>query len=202
MAACLNLAEHQDGVLRLTLTRGEGARGYAPSATPIPTRLVQFSPMPVDVDLASLGKIHRCRLRLALQPALAGVKHLNRLEQVLARAEWSDPAVAEGLVCDVEDRLISGVSSNLFLMRGGVLFTPRLDRCGVAGVARDRLIARAPALGYPVTVTDLSCADLDDADAIFLCNSVRGLRWVAEMGGRSWPLHPVFTALRESLWAD
>ncbi len=206
IAACLNRAGEQDGeqdgVLRLTLTRGEGTRGYAPPNTPTPTRLVQFSPLPADVDLAALGQIHLCGLRLASQPALAGVKHLNRLEQVLARAEWTDPAVAEGLLLDAEDRLISGLSSNLFLMRGGVLFTPRLDRCGVAGVARDRFIARAPALGHPVTVTDLSRADLDAADALFLCNSVRGLRWVAEMGGRSWALHPAFTALRECLWAD
>lgn len=202
IAACLNAAGYQDGVLRLTLTRGEGRRGYALPNIPTPMRLVQFSPLPADLDSAALGKVHRCRLRLALQPALAGVKHLNRLEQVLARAEWSDPAIAEGLVCDAEDRLMSGVSSNLFLMRGGVLLTPRLDYCGVAGVARDRLIARAPALGHPVTVTDLSFADLDAAEAVFLCNSVRGLRWVAEMDGRSWALHPAFTALRECLWAD
>ena len=206
IAACLNRAGEQDGgqagVLRLTLTRGEGPRGYAPPHTPLSTRLLQFSPLPADVDLAALGQIHLCRLRLAPQPALAGVKHLNRLEQVLARAEWTDPAIAEGLLLDAEDRLISGLSSNLFLMRGRTLYTPRLDRCGVAGVARDRLMARAPALGHSVQVTDLSRADLDAADAIFLCNSVRGLRWVAEMGGRSWALHPAFTALRECLWAD
>ncbi len=202
MATCLESVGLQDGVLRLTLTRGEGVRGYVVPAMSVPTRLTQFSPLPADVDLTTLGRVHRCRLRLALQPALAGVKHLNRLEQVLARAEWVDPAVSEGLLCDAEDRLISGVSSNLFLMRGRTLYTPRLDRCGVSGVARERLLARAPNLGHPVAVTDLSRADLNGAEAIFLCNSVRGLRWVAELDDRSWTLHPAFGPLREALWAD
>ncbi len=202
IAACLNRAGEQNGVLRLTLTRGEGPRGYAPPHTPLSTRLVQFSPLPADVDLAALGQIHLCRLRLASQPALAGVKHLNRLEQVLARAEWTDPQIGEGLLCDAEDRLISGLSSNLFLMRGRTLYTPRLERCGVAGVARERLMARAPTLDHPVTVADLSLDDLLGAEAVFLCNSVRGLRWVVGLDGREWPQHPAFDRLREVLWAD
>jgi len=201
LEACLGAVAGQDGVLRLTLTRGNGTRGYTPPVTGAPTRLLQFSPLPADVDQPALGRLHLCQLRLALQPALAGVKHLNRLEQVLARAEWTDPQVSEGLLLDTEDRLISGVSSNFFLLRGHTLYTPRLDRCGVAGVARERLMARAPSLGYAVTVADLLRSDLDSAEAVLLCNSVRGLRWVSALDGRVWAQHPAFDCLREALWA-
>ncbi len=202
MAACLGAVAGQNGVLRLTLTRTDGTRGYAPPLTGPSPRILQFSPLPADVDQTALGRLHLCQLRLALQPALAGVKHLNRLEQVLARAEWTDPQIHEGLLFDSEDRLISGVSSNLFLLRGATLYTPRLDRCGVAGVARDRLMARAPSLGYAVIVADLRRADLDWAEAVFLSNSVRGLRWVSALEGRGWAQHPAFDRLQEALWAD
>jgi 4-amino-4-deoxychorismate lyase len=74
--------------------------------------------------------------RLSNQPLLAGLKHLNRLEQVLARAEWQDGEHAEGLMLDQAGRVIEGVFSNLFLVRDGVLITADLKRCGVAGVMR------------------------------------------------------------------
>lgn len=213
LAACLDSAASAakaalagvDGVLRLTLTRGVGARGYAQSTDLLSTRIVQFFPLPADADQAALGLVHRCHLRLSTQPALAGVKHLNRLEQVLARAEWTDPQIGEGLLFDREDRLISGVGSNLFLLHGMNLSTPNLDRCGVSGVARERLLARAPTLGFSVTVADLGQADLETAEAVFLCNSVRGLRWVSGVSGldgRSWAQHPAFEPLREALWVD
>ena len=81
-----------------------------------------------------------CRQRLSEQPALAGIKHLNRLEQVLARSEWTDTEIAEGLMLDSAGRLIEGTMSNVFLVREGVLYTPRLHRCGVAGVMREVIL--------------------------------------------------------------
>ena len=126
-------------VVRITVTRGVSTRGYALAAKATATRIVSSSPLPQHPrEHAERGvRVHMCRVRLALQPALAGIKHLNRLENVLARAEWQDPAISEGLMCDADDAVIGGTMSNLFLHANGKLTTPELTRCGIAGVMRD-----------------------------------------------------------------
>jgi len=129
--------ELPQSVVRITLTRGTGARGYKPPAQPKPTRIVAAfeAPPPDAVAYADGIRVRLCATRLAPQPLLAGLKHLNRLEQVLARAEWDDPTIAEGLLCDADGLVISATAANLFAVFGGVLATPAVDRCGVAGVA-------------------------------------------------------------------
>src|SRR5690606_31058408 len=134
--------------------------------------------------------------RLAEQPLLAGLKHLNRLEQVLARAEWQDTRYAEGLLCDVSGRIVEGVFSNLFLVRGGVLQTPALTRCGVAGVMRAELLEYAASLGVPCAVGDYERADLLVADEIFVCNSLYGVWPVRRFAGRDWPVGPLTRTLQ------
>src|SRR5690606_15144674 len=145
LAFCATLGE---GVAKLILTRGDGLRGYAPPADARPRRVLLASPAPVYPDeYAQLGvELYPCALRLAEQPLLAGLKHLNRLEQALARAEWRDSRYAEGLLRDAAGRVIEGVFSNLFLVSEGRLLTPALERCGVAGVMRGALLREAAAL--------------------------------------------------------
>ncbi|MEG1082231.1 MAG: aminodeoxychorismate lyase, partial [Pseudomonas sp.] len=100
-----------DGVLKLILVRGDSQRGYAPAAGAAPRRILQGSPVPAyPAQHAEQGvRLFTCNTRLAEQPLLAGLKHLNRLEQVLARAEWQDSEHAEGLMRDVSGRIIEGV---------------------------------------------------------------------------------------------
>lgn len=165
-------------VVKLILTRGDGARGYSPHGAG-PTRVVaaRYSwPERCD-ELAHTGvAVHVCKTRLARNPSLAGIKHLNRLEQVLARAEWDDQRYAEGLMLDTEDRLVEGTMSNVFLVAGGALFTPDLCGCGVAGIIRDVVMELAPPItGRAVNVETLSMSSLAKADEVFLCNSVIGL---------------------------
>ena len=138
-------ATEPDCVVKIIVTRGDSARGYAPPAEPSPTRVVISSPLPqYPAHYQEHGvRVHLCRIRLAPQPALAGIKHLNRLENVLARAEWNDATIAEGLMCDADDNVIGGTMSNLFLASGGKLLTPQLTRCGVSGVMRDLVIELA-----------------------------------------------------------
>ena len=160
-------------VVRITVTRGIGERGYVLPVSPQPRRVVVAfaAPMPGD-DIQSDGLHMRvCDLRLAEQPLLAGIKHLNRLEQVLARAEWSDPAIAEGLLRDGHDRVISATMANLFAVIDGVLLTPALERCGVAGVARAEVLA----IHSQAHVVELSLQALSAASEIFLSSSVRGI---------------------------
>jgi len=180
--------ERPDGVVRLTLTRGVGPRGYAPPANAHPNRILSLSPLPaLNPEWAEQGvRLYLCELRLSAQPRLAGVKHLNRLENVLAAAEWNDPTISEGLLRDEAGRVIGGVRSNLFCWRDGVLLTPDLSRCGVAGVQRQRILEWALQSGQPLEVRDLMLDEILAADEVFVCNSVFGLWPVRELAGRTW----------------
>lgn len=177
------------GVVKVILTRGAGARGYAPSVQTAVTRIVLASPLPPHAmpDASTDVRARWCTLQLARQPRLAGIKHLNRLEQVLARAEWDDPNIFEGILCDDAGAVIGGVMSNLFVAQGGDLFTPDLGACGVAGVARQRLLRGAGEAGWAVHVGRLTRDAILDADEVMLCNSLIGVRRVAALDDRDWP---------------
>lgn len=141
-----------EGVLKLILTRGDGLRGYAPDPAAQGRRILQGNPPAAypAVHGEQGVRLFPCVTRLSNQPLLAGLKHLNRLEQVLARAEWHDGEHAEGLMLDQAGRVIEGVFSNLFLVRDGVLITPDLKRCGVAGVMRAEILFQAESLAIPL----------------------------------------------------
>lgn len=190
-----------DAVIKLMVTRGVGARGYRPPASARVTRMAIVYPSVQHAEkLAEDGIMVRlCELRLAAQPRLAGIKHLNRLENVLARMEWDDGAIAEGLLLDQDGRAVCGTSSNLFILRGNALLTPRLERCGVAGVARTRLLRAAGRLGLSAEEADLTLHDVMAADALFFCNSLIGLRWVTRLADRHWSRPAQHAPLSECL---
>lgn len=177
-----------EGVAKLILTRGDGLRGYAPPPTTQARRILQGSPLPAypSVNAEQGVELYPCATRLAEQPLLAGLKHLNRLEQVMARAEWQSTEYAEGLVRDISGRVIEGVFSNLFLLVDGVLVTAELSRCGVAGVMRAALLERAKAVGIPVEIRDIEFDELLAAQEVFLCNSLYGVWPVRAMAGHHW----------------
>lgn len=172
------------GAIKIIVTRGAGLRGYAVPTDPRPTRIV--------MGFASSGnencdvRVRWCSLRLSAQPRLAGVKHLNRLENVLARSEWTDDGIAEGLLQDESGQVICGTMSNLFLTEGKSLVTPELARCGVAGVTRSRIIRSAERHGQPARIEPVTRERLLAADGVFLCNSLVGVWRVAELDGRCW----------------
>ena len=196
-------AQHEpDCVLKIIVTRGAGQRGYAPPPAAQTTRVVMTAPLPRHPEEFTQTGIEArlCGIRLGPQPALAGLKHLNRLENVLARAEWSDPAIAEGVLLDIEGSVIGGTMSNLFIVERGALFTPDLARCGVAGVTRARLMQAAAAHGMVCGVENISSARLLQADAILLVNSIIGVWQVVRLAGRTWTPATVVRQLRE--WLD
>lgn len=190
-----------DCALKLVLTRGPGQRGYAPPAAVEATRLVMTTPLPTHLERVCTdgARLRVCRLRLAEQPRLAGVKHLNRLENVLARMEWDDAQVHEGLLLDAAGRVVCAVSSNVFIYRAGELLTPALHRCGVAGVARARLMRGAGRLKLPVRETDIGLDDLMDAEEVMLTNSLIKVWRVARLDDRAWGKAVVSDALRALL---
>ena len=187
-----------EGVAKLILVRGDSQRGYAPDIAAASRRILQGGPPPAypERNAAHGVRLFACRTRLAEQPLLAGLKHLNRLEQVLARAEWQDTEHAEGLMRDTSGRVIEGVFSNLFIARSGQLSTADLSRCGVAGVMRAALVDHARAAGIEVQVRDLALVDLEQADEVFVCNSVYGIWPVTGFTSLNWPPGPLTRKLQ------
>jgi len=190
-------------VLKLVITRGAGGRGYRPAPDVTPTRIVQLYPYPSWPSEWMLAGVHSriCELRLGCNPLLAGIKHMNRLEQVLARIEWDDPDISEGLMQDQHGNLIEGTMSNVFLVTHGVLLTPELSRCGVAGITRALLLELAQQAGIATGVRDIAMDELAWADEVFLCNSLIGIWPVISVADRSYPVGRV-TQLLQSFLRD
>lgn len=195
---------HAECVAKIIITRGRGERGYARPTAGGHTRIINCQPLPVyPPEFYSAGIVTGiCRIKLGRQPALAGIKHLNRLENVLAATECQAVGWAEGLLEDEGGEIIGGTRSNLFLVRNGILFTPDLTRCGVAGVQRDRVIAWASRHKIECKILPLRREDLQQADEIFLVNSVFGLWPIRELPGYYRVTHPVATQIRQWLDSD
>ena len=186
--------------LKLILTRGGGGHGYRAEPGGVPRRwLCALPPRQRPASWPEDGVVVRlCTTRLAEQPLLAGIKHLNRLEQVLARQEWSDPELAEGLMLDVHGRLVCGTMSNVFLVLHGAVVTPQLTRCGVAGVMRAAVLAALRAAGSTVEERDVAYAELTAASELFLTNALIGAWPVRQL--EAWQGAPGPLTRRVQAW--
>jgi len=195
------LVGRQQAVLKLLLSRGSGGRGYLAPDEPMVSRMVMLYPWPVHpVEHAEQGvRLRFCQIRLARQPQLAGLKHLNRLEQILARREWDDADIQEGLMLDTRDHVVEGTMSNLFWLKGDALLTPDLSACGVQGIMRQQLIELAPSLGLSVKIGEYTRHALDEADGLFLTNSVIGLWPVRQLADRLFDPNPRIKQIQDKL---
>lgn len=176
------------GVVRIVLTRGSGPRGYRPPRDARPLRVVSGAPWPErDPACWTAGvRLRWCDMRLGRNPRLAGIKHLNRLEQVLARAEWEDDEVAEGLMMDDGGNVIGGTQTNLFAIFGDGIVTPALGECGVAGVMRRAFRRWSAEQGMTVSERRLPADELAQARGLLLTNSLIGAWPVRMLGERSF----------------
>jgi len=178
-----------DTVVKIVLSRGGSARGYKAPEDAGCVRIVSahIFPLNIDENAAHGVRARTCDLRLAIQPALGGIKHLNRLEQVLASAEPFTEGVTEGILLDREDHVISAISANIFLVLEGRFLTPRLDRCGVRGVIRSQLLTAFSARCEQRRIlADL----LREADEVFICNAVRGIVPVTAIDDQDYVIGP------------
>lgn len=189
--------EVRHGVLKVILTRGPGPRGYA---LPVPTRTtVACSVAATEPGVAQPVTVRWCETMVSANPATAGLKTLGRLEQVLARAEWSEQDSAEGLMTSTEGRLIGGTSSNVFLVTGDRLLTPSVERAGISGIMRRVVLDAARREGVAVTVADLPPSSVAGAAEVFLTNALTGIRPVQRLGAQSWDIGPVTRLLQAAL---
>lgn len=188
-------------VLKLIITRGSAVRGYNPRTDSPPTRILQLSAWPqYPPEYAEQGiRLTLCESRLACQPRLAGFKHLNRLEQVLARAEFGSE-YQEGLVRDYADHVIEGTMSNLFVLDGkGRMHTPDLTQCGIAGVMRRFFVQELADSGIECHIRPLTLKDVERAHALFVCNSLIGLWPVREFLGKTYHIAPLLRDLQTAV---
>ena len=167
----------ESAVLKLIITRGSGGRGYRQPDSIVPTRVLSLHPFPQYPECFHVdGIVARfCEQQLAINPSLAGIKHLNRLEQVLARSEWQDDSIQEGLMQDYQGHVIEGTMSNLFFVKGGVLYTPLVKNCGIAGIVRQMLAELAVVQGIEFVEMQADKQNLLNADEVFVTNSVIGI---------------------------
>jgi len=183
------------GVLKIIITRGQSGRGYTPPAGgPVTRLLMRFNASRRTIPL--MLNIGVCKTRLGRNPQLAGVKHLNRLEQVLARAECQHNAWPEALMLDSDGWVISGTMSNLFIVKNHRLFTPRLDHAGVIGATRQRVLEKAQENHIETEQANLRLEDCLAADEVFLCNSVMGCRPVLAINDSAFKAGPITSLVR------
>lgn len=193
--AARELLDNQSQVLKIILTRGESGRGYLP-VSGLPTCILSTHDLPLR--MVEPLRLHWCTTPVAQQPVLAGMKHLNRLENVLARRECAETGQDEGLMVDVSGHVICATAANVFVYAGGQWHTPDLSRGGVAGIAREKLLT----LLHGVRIGSVTRAQIESADAVFLCNAVRGIMVVGRIGSVSIPTHTALTALQRRFQAE
>jgi 4-amino-4-deoxychorismate lyase len=173
------------GLVKLIVSRGIAtARGYAPSGSELARHLIFSYPHSPQHETVGF-KVVTLQALLGENPLLAGIKHLNRLEQVMARLQMSGLSADEGLMASSSGPLISGTMSNVFVLHKGHLMTPRIDRCGVAGVLRAITLREAARMEWTVTQADLPLSILDDCEGLFVTNVRWGIQPATVLNGRS-----------------
>jgi 4-amino-4-deoxychorismate lyase len=187
------------GILKVIVTRGTGPRGYAPPAVADTT--LAWGTVESQPRLALPIAIRWCETMTSPNPATAGLKSLGRLEQVLARAEWTQPEVAEGLMISTEGQLIGGTASNVFLVAGDRVLTPSLHRSGIAGIMRRVVIEAAQKAGIRIVEAQLNPSEVRTAAEVFVTNALTGIRPVRQLGSQTWSTGPITQHLRRLLVA-
>lgn len=200
IANVLSSQSLRSGIVRLSISREQSQRGYrvSPTAQTI-----------IDIQCFSLasrwhGKqiaARWCKTQWAQQPLLAGIKHLNRLEQVLARNEWHDDAIEEGLVCDTTNHVISGTMSALLMRKGNQLFAADLSQTGVASIAREEALVALTAHHYQVHIKPLTKAEILSADELVMMNTIQGIAHVKQLDGHVYTEDSQLLPLLQTLFS-
>jgi len=188
-------------VLKLIVTRGSGGRGYRQPEPIQATRLFSLHPFPDYPESLFQQGINAifCATRLGLNPMLAGIKHMNRLEQVLARAEWTSANIHEGIMMDNEGRVIEGTMSNLFIVKDNCLYTPTIEQSGVNGILRNIIINLAIENQIPLIEKTLLKQDVVTADEVFVTNSIIGIWPVKQIDTQAFQVGKITEALQQLL---
>lgn len=190
-------SRQQAGVLKVIISRGAGGRGYSAAGCETPTRILSLSAPPAHYARWQQAGVTLALspIRLGRNPYLAGIKHLNRLEQVLIRTHLEQTAGDEALVLDSDGLLTECCAANLFWRQGSTVFTPRLDQAGVKGIMRQFIIARLAASSFTVAEVAARPKALADADEVLICNALMPVVPVNACGEWRWTSRELYTFL-------
>ena len=191
----------EPAVIKITVTRGVGGRGYFSDNSAMPTRIISTYAYPSHPENYQRDGVmlRFCEQTLSMNRRLAGIKHLNRLEQVLARNEWNDPDIAEGIMTGDDGNVIEGTMSNIFIVEGDTLFTPEVRRAGIAGIIRAQVIQLATRSGISVQERTITQQQLAEADEVFVCNSIIGIWPVSAILNKLYPVGFITQFIQKSL---
>ena len=186
--------------VKIMLTRGLGERGYRSPLAQKTTRIVIISNIPEYPDTYATEGIKACFCQhpVSKNSSLAGLKHLNRLDNVLARNEWQDE-YQEGLMLDDSNNIIEGTMSNIFAVRNKQLFTPSLEHCGVDGIIRRQILSIAQEQAIEIIIADIKKEELNEMDELFVCNSLIGIWPVNSLGEANYKVGPLTQKLSRTL---
>lgn len=188
-------------VLKIIITRGPGARGYLAPEQPEVTRILYLSPWP-EISHSTVrdgARLRLCQYPLPADGGLSGIKHLNRLPQVLARSEWRDPDYMDGLMLDTSGNLVEATSSNIFLVESGMLRTPDLATAGIPGIMRRQVLELARESGISCHTGTETLQSLATAEEVFLTNSIIGILPVRQVDQFKFEVGPVTRRLQGML---
>ncbi|SMN14241.1 Aminodeoxychorismate lyase [uncultured Candidatus Thioglobus sp.] len=194
IAKALLIAKLEQAVVKVVLSRGQSMRGYGFEADIEPTRLVIVSKMPDKI--LSEYTLSVCNSGYANHQLLSNIKHCNRLEQILAR---SDLRADECIMLNDDGWVISVTQGNIFAIKSGVLLTPSLEKCGIAGTRRAVILKIATALDLQVKVGILTLQALNDCDEIFISNSIIGIKSVTAINEKCFDQHTITRQLAQAL---
>lgn len=190
-------------ILKLIVTRGSTSRrGYAARGVIQPRRVMSlFSAVPLPGEWRQGVDLRVAHTQVSTQPLLAGIKHLNRLENVLASSEPGHESVFDSLMLDTAGGAIAGTMTNIFCVRDRQVVTPRVDRCGVAGVMRGIVLRECSRLGLQGEERDLTLHELHAADEVFVTNARVGVVPVRRLGEHPVPMNDVSLRLADHIEA-
>lgn len=192
--------------IKLIVSRGLGGQGYQALEQPEITTIVQISTHPVFTQNADLQTMQApielglCKTHCSIQPSLAGLKHLNRLENVLARNELRGTDITEGVMLNAYSDVVCATQSNLFMIKGSQLITPKLNTSGVAGTTRYQMSHIAKSCGLEYHEQFVSLQNLHTAEELFLGNALRGVMPIKQFqqtyyeSEKTWQLHQAWSA--------
>jgi 4-amino-4-deoxychorismate lyase len=191
----------QKAVLKIIITRGVGGRGYRQPEAIQPTRVISLYSYPEYPQIYAEHGINArfCNTRLGLNPALAGIKHLNRLEQIMARAEWDDPTIQEGIMLDINNQVIEGTMTNLFYVKDNGIYTASLHFAGVSGIVRGIIKQLSAEQNLTLIEHDYKKDVLLNADEVFVCNSIIGIWPVKQIENASFAVGKLTEQLQTCL---
>ncbi|GAB2994396.1 aminodeoxychorismate lyase [Psychrosphaera aestuarii] len=179
----------KNGIIKIQISRGTSVRGYQVSNDMTPyvfitttsTQLVDFAKLKAPVELNILDT------KLGINPSLAGLKHGNRLEQALISCELNDKMLTDGIVADINGHVIETAKANLFWFDGKQWHTPLLNHCGIAGIVREKILTKIPFIKAD-TITEQKL--IENAEAMFICNSILGIVPVSQLANKKLQLAP------------